>query len=52
MPHFIAGFFNGDGYWENDSRTIFICTDSFTLSEVQAMIKILYIKYGQISQEV
>jgi hypothetical protein len=24
----------GDGYWDNDSKTIFICTECFTLEEV------------------
>ena len=30
-----------DGYWENDSSTVFLCTDNFTLDEISLLIKIL-----------
>lgn len=37
----LAFFIMGDGYWDNDSKTILICTESFTLDEVQFIIEIL-----------
>jgi hypothetical protein len=31
----------GDGYWEKSVKTVIICTDSFTLSEVELLIEVL-----------
>ena len=36
----------GDGYWEKDSKTIFICTECFTLEEVHIILDILRNKLG------
>lgn len=35
-----------DGYWENDSKTVFIRTDNFRLEEVRMFISFLYRKFG------
>lgn len=35
----LAHLIMGDGYWENDSQTVFICTECFTLDEVSLLIK-------------
>jgi hypothetical protein len=34
----LAFMIMGDGYWEKDSSTIFICTENFTLEEVNRLI--------------
>jgi len=34
----LAFMIMGDGYWENDSSTVFICTENFTLEEVNRLI--------------
>jgi hypothetical protein len=36
----------GDGYWDNDSKTTLICTDNFTLIEVNIFIGFLNKKFG------
>jgi len=36
----------GDGYWENDSQTILICTENFTLEEVRVFIEFLDKRLG------
>ena len=36
----------GDGYWENDSKTVFICTDYFRLEEVRMFISFLDRKFS------
>lgn len=36
----------GDGYWATDSKTIVICTDSFSLSEVKLLIEVLKFKFN------
>lgn len=36
----------GDGYWEKDSKTVFICTDNFTQEEVNMLLSILRNKFG------
>lgn len=42
----LAFLIMGDGYWENDSNTVFICTDNFTLDEVQRLIGFLEQRFG------
>lgn len=37
----LAFWIMGDGYWETDSQTIFLCTESFTEAEVDFLIEIL-----------
>jgi hypothetical protein len=36
----------GDGYWEHDSQTVLICTDNFSLEEVQSFILFLASRFG------
>jgi hypothetical protein len=36
----------GDGYWNSHSKTICICTDNFTLSEVELLITVLKDKFN------
>lgn len=40
-PVTLAFLIMGDGYWENDSKTIFICSENFTLEEVKHLIDLL-----------
>lgn len=40
-PVGLAHWIMGDGYWDKSEKTLIICTDSFTLSEVELLIKIL-----------
>ena len=35
----------GDGYWDNESKTIYICTECFTLKEVHILLNILRNKF-------
>jgi len=39
----------GDGYWENNSKTVFFCTKSFTEIEVDFLIRILKTKLGLVA---
>lgn len=36
----------GDGYWENDSNTVFICTENFSTDEIDRFIVFLASKFG------
>ena len=45
-PIGLAHWLMGDGYWDNTSKTVCICTDSFTLSEVELLIKVLANKFN------
>ena len=38
----------GDGYWENDKKTVYICTENFTEAQVEELIRILFKKFGLI----
>lgn len=40
-PIGLAHWLMGDGYWENQARTIKLCTDSFTKAEVDLLIDAL-----------
>lgn len=40
-PIGLAHWIMGDGYWDKTSKTIVICTDNFTLSEVDLLIDVL-----------
>ena len=42
----IAHWIMGDGYWDNSSKTVLICTDNFTLSEVELLIIVLKSKFN------
>ena len=42
----IAHWIMGDGYWDNSSKTVVICTDNFTLSEVELLIIVLKSKFN------
>ena len=39
----------GDGYWDNDSNTIYICTECFKLEEIHILLNILRNKFGLIA---
>ena len=39
----------GDGYWDKTSKTIVICTDNFTLKEVELLISVLKKNFGLFS---
>ena len=45
-PIGIAHWLMGDGYWDNTAKTVYICTDNFTLSEVELLIKVLETKFN------
>ena len=36
----------GDGYWDSTSKTVVLCTDNFTLTEVELLISVLSEKFG------
>ncbi len=42
----LAFLIMGDGYWENDSNTVFICTDNFSLDEVKRLISFLEMRFS------
>ena len=44
-PIGLAHWIMGDGYWDKTSKTIVICTDNFTLSEVELLIAVLKSKF-------
>jgi len=48
-PVSLAFIIMGDGYWDNDSGTVLICTDNFTEEEVQILINLLKSKFGLIA---
>ena len=37
----IAHWIMGDGNWDNSAKTVVICTDTFTLAEVELLITVL-----------
>ena len=45
-PIGLAHWLMGDGYWDNTAKTVCICTDNFTLSEVELLIKVLETKFN------
>ena len=45
-PLGLAHWIMGDGYWDNHSKTVVICTDSFTLAEVELLIIVLKTKFN------
>lgn len=40
-PLGLAHWLMGDGYWDNSAKTVVICTDNFTLAEVELLITVL-----------
>ena len=36
----------GDGNWDNSAKTVVICTDTFTLAEVELLIIVLKTKFN------
>lgn len=44
-PRALAFMLMGDGYWDNDHKTVYICTESFTLNDLHRLIFILRHKY-------
>jgi len=42
----LAFMIMGDGYWDNSSKTVVICTECFTLSEIHILLYILRTKFG------
>ena len=36
----------GDGFWDTTAKTLVICTDNFTLKEVELLISVLSQKFG------
>jgi hypothetical protein len=41
----LAFWIMGDGYWDNTENTIFLCTENFTLEDIQTLLNILRIKF-------
>ena len=35
-----------DGYWDKSAKTVIICTDNFTLAEVELLIRVLNSKFN------
>ena len=42
----LAFMIMGDGYWENSSKTIIICTECFSLQDIHILLYILRVKFG------
>lgn len=42
----LAHWIMGDGYWDSHGKTMDICTDNFTLSEVELLIRVLKDKFN------
>ena len=36
----------GEGFWDTTAKTVVICTDNFTLKEVELLISVLSQKFG------
>ena len=36
----------GDGFWDTQKKTVIICTDNFTLKEVELLISVLSKNFG------
>ena len=45
----LAHWIMGDGYYDNNSKTIIICTECFTYDDVIRLINFLEVKYGLIA---
>ena len=45
----LAHWLMGDGYWDNTSNTVIICTDGFTLSEVELLVSVLKTKFNLVA---
>lgn len=45
----LAFWIMGDGYWENDSNTVYLCTESFTNGEVLCLMRLLHAKFGLVT---
>ena len=45
-PLSLAHWIMGDGYWDKSDKTVNICTDNFTLSEVELLISVLTNNFG------
>ena len=41
----LAHFIMGDGYYDSDKQTIFLCTENYNLNEVNLLIKVLDKKF-------
>jgi ubiquinol-cytochrome c reductase cytochrome b subunit len=48
-PLGLAHWIMGDGYWDKSQNTTDICTDNFTLEEVELLIKVLDEKFDLLS---
>ena len=48
-PLGLAHWIMGDGYWDKSDKTVHICTDNFTLSEVELLISVLKYNFGLIA---
>lgn len=45
-PRGLAHIIMGDGYFDKDKQTIFLCTENYTLHEVNLLIEVLNEKFG------
>lgn len=45
-PVSLAFWIMGDGYWEKNSKTIFLCTENFSIKEIIFLISILQKNFG------
>lgn len=48
-PIGLAHWITGDGYWDKSNKTVVICTDNFTFSEVELLITVLKSKFNLIA---
>ena len=45
-PIGLAHLIMDDGYWEKSAKTVMLCTDNFTLAEVELLIRVLNSKFN------
>ena len=48
-PIGLAHWIMGDGYWRKTANTVIICTDNFTLLEVELLVSVLKDNFGLIA---
>jgi hypothetical protein len=44
-PLGLAHLIMGDGYFDNDKQTIFLCTENYSLDEINLLIEVLNQKF-------
>lgn len=51
-PVALAFWIMGDGYWDKNARTVYLCTENFSLQEIHLLERILRQKFGLVVSHV